>query len=200
VGYSLSLLCRFILLAFVVLTNASIGNAQWHVTGLVGTMTRVQADVLNFTSFHSGPESTTTPVLGVEGGRSIWKVTVDGTLLTTSTGESETIIGPAAQFRQTTKGHALLFDGGGEYPLLHISGFQVLARVGYGTARVHVPTEIPIADHRQFWNYGVVGTRNVGKRYIVRIDVRNVHFRREEVPETLGRFNVTASVGFGWRF
>jgi hypothetical protein len=174
--------------------------AEWHVTGTAGTLSRLQAEVLNLSSFRSGPESITTPVIGFEGGKSIWKVTVDGTFLSTSTGQSETISGPASQFRQTTRGRALLLDGGGEWPIVRIAGFQILARGGYGTSRVHVPTDVPIDDHRQFWNYGLVGIRNVGKRYIVRIDVRNVHFRRQEIPETLGRFNVIATGGFGLRF
>ena len=197
VGYILSPLRVFLW----ILLFATFGNAQWHVTGVGGTWTRLQApDNLNFTDFRSGPSSTTSPVIGFEGGRAIWKVTVDGTFLTTTTGETDTVIGPSRQISQTTTGHAIYLDGGGEWPLLHFRGFGISARGGYGLARVSIPTEVPIDDHQRFWTYGFTGWRNIGSRYLLRIDLRNAHFRREEIPETLGRFNIVALGGFGLKF
>jgi hypothetical protein len=191
----------YVLLTFMFLTIPSLAAAEWNVTGVAGTVTRLQTNPLNFSFFHLGPESTTTPVIGVEGGRSIWKLRVDGTFLRTTTGETLVVVGPALQSSQTNKGRGLLLDGGAEWPISRVAGFQVLARGGYGTVWVHVPTtDLPIDDHRQFWTYGFVGIRNMGSRYIIRIDVRNAHFRREEIPETLGRFNVFALGGFGLRF
>lgn len=191
---------RWLLLIVLTMALPSPVSAEWHMTGLLGTLTRLQADRLDFLSFRSGPVSTTSPTFAVEGGRSIWKLTVDGTLLSSSTGMTEVFIGPALQTTRTTRGHALLLDGGAEWPISNIGGFRLRARAGYGTARVHVPTEIPIDDHRQFWTYGFVGTREFGRRYLLRLDIRNAHFRREEIPETLGRFNVMALAGFGLRF
>jgi len=188
------------LILFLLLVAQTFTAAEWHTVGYFGGLGRIKADRLSFSSFRSGPVSTLSPVFGIEGGRSIWKVHLDATFLRSTTGETDVIIGPGKTVNQTTKGTSLFFDGGGAWPFWHIAGFETLARVGYGTARVRVPTDVPIQDNRRFWTYGLVATRNIGSHYLLRLDVRNVHFRREEIPQTLGRFNAIALAGFGLRF
>src|SRR5207249_9088182 len=84
---------RFVANLIILFMMPAVAAAEWHVTGVAGTFSRVQADRLNFSSFHSGPTSTTTPVIGLEGGRSLWKLTIDGTLMRTRTGQT-LVIGP----------------------------------------------------------------------------------------------------------
>jgi len=187
------------LFAFLLLTPA-VASAQWHVTGVGGTLTRLQTGAESFANYRNGPASTTTLAYGFEGGRSIWKVTVDGTFLRTPTGQTIVIIGSSAQASETDQGHGTVVEGGAEWPLLHLSGFQLRVRAGYGRASVQVPTQYPIDDQEHFWTYGFTGTHEIGRRYLLRLDFRNVHFRRLQIPETLGRFNVMALAEFGLRF
>jgi len=174
--------------------------AEWHATGFLGGVSRIQAESLNLTGFKSGPSSTTTTALGLGGGRSLWKFTVDATFLRSSSGQTTTIVGPSKRFTETANGHAWFFDGGVAWPFRYIAKFRTSVRVGYGTAHVRVPTEIPIQDDRRFWTYGLVAARNVSSRYRLQLEVRSSQFRRGEIPTTLGRFNVAVLTGFGVRF
>src|SRR6185503_8616224 len=80
--------------------------AQSYVAGYGGSFSRLQPDEINFTSFRSGPSSTTTPVYGAGGGTRIWKIYVDGNLLVSKTGETNVIIGFTREIEITASGHA----------------------------------------------------------------------------------------------
>jgi hypothetical protein len=173
--------------------------AESFVVGYGGLLGRFQSNQLDFASFHSGPSSMVSPGLGFGAGISIWKTGVDGTVLFARTGQEIRVSGPTRETEQSKAGSARFADIGAAYPLFHIAGFNAAVRGGYGSARVRVATEIPIEDDRQYWNYGVALARRAGSRYTLRVDIRNVHFAREKIPETLGRFNVVVLVGFGLR-
>jgi len=175
-------------------------TAQSYISGYGGSFSRLKPEAFDFDTFRSGPTSTTTPVFGAGGGTKIWKILADANLLVSRTGQTNVIIGFSRAIEINASGHALLIDGGAGWPLLRIAGFQTAARGGYGFARVRVPTEIPIEDDRHFWTYGIVASRPLLSRYVLRFDVRNVHFGREETPLTLGRFNVIVLAGFGLKF
>ncbi len=187
-------------IAALVLVFPALALAQTHVVGYGGAMWRLQASRLDFTSFRSGPISTVSPVLGAGAATSLWKIRVDGAFLWSPTGEKEVFLGPNRSVEQKTQGTALTADAGGGWPLLKVWGFQTIVRGGYGWARVRVPTQIQIEESRHFWNYGVAATKNISSRYLLRIDVRNIHFRREEVPQTLGRSNIATLAGVGFRW
>jgi hypothetical protein len=189
---------RKIIVLILLLPN--IASAEWNVVGYAGAWTRIQAQRFELFGFRSSPASTVTPALGFGGGRTIWKVRVDGSLLYTRTGETDTIIGFTREFTETVNGSTLTAEGGAGWPLLKLGGFQSFARAGYGVARIRVPTQVAIEDNRRFWTYGLAATRPFGSRFLIRIDARNVHFTGEEIPPTLGRYNVVVFGGFGLRF
>jgi hypothetical protein len=184
----------------LILLLPRIASAEWNVIGYAGAWTRVKAQRFELFGFRSGPASTTTAALGVGGGRTIWKVRVDGSLLLTRTGETDTIIGFTREFTETVNGSALAAEGGAGWPLLKLAGFQSFARAGYGVARIRVPTQVSIEDNQRFWTYGLAATRPFRERFVIRIDARNVQFTGEETPPTLGRYNVVVMGGFGLRF
>jgi hypothetical protein len=184
----------------LILLLPEIAAAEWNVVGYGGAWTRIQAQRLELFGFRSSPASTVTPALGFGGGRTIWKVRVDGSFLYARTGQTDTIIGFTREFTETVNGSTLAAEGGAGWPLLKLKGFQTFARAGYGTARIRVPTEIAIGDNRRFWTYGLAATRPFRSRFLLRIDARNVYFTGEEIPPTLGRHNVVVLGGFGLRF
>ena len=101
---------------------------------------------------------------------------------------------------RTANGHVVMLEVGGGWRLAGFKGFDLAARAGYGTARVRVPTEVVIEADQRFWNYGLTGMRKIGSRYVLRLEIRNVQFRKDFVPQTLGRANIIALGGWGIRF
>lgn len=176
------------------------GEAQTDVVGYGGVVSRVQAERFDFETFRGGPASTQTPAFGFGGGTSIWKVRIDGSILRTQTGETNVFVGPVREVEQTAQGSALFAEFGAGWPFLKAAGFRAIARAGIGAVRVRVPMALPIEDDQRFWTYGISVSRPVGSRYLIRIDARNVHFQEENVPQTLGRYNVIVLAGFGLRF
>lgn len=189
-----------IVILIAVMILPSLAGAQTHVVAYAGTLSRIQADRLGLSSYKSGPASTTTPMVGAGVGTKLWKIRVDGSFLFTRTGESEVFTGPARQIERTARGSGMMWEAGAGWPLLKIFGFQTVARGGYGSARIRIAADLPIEDDRRFWNYGIVGTRPIGTRYILKIDVRNIHFGRETTAQSLGRFNAVTLAGFGLRW
>ena len=188
------------LIVIGILILPALAGAQTHAVAYGGVLNRIQADRLDFGSYKSGTAATATPVVGAGGGRRIWRIRVDGSFLFTRTGETEVFTGPARQIARTATGSSMMWEGGAGWPLVKVLGFQTVARGGYGSARIRIRAELPIEDDRRFWTYGIAGTRPVGKRYILRIDLRNLQFGREETAQTLGRFNAVALAGFGLRW
>jgi hypothetical protein len=174
--------------------------AQSFIAAYGGTLHRRDTGSFDFPTFRSGPTSLTSPVGGAGGGTRIWKVDADGSIVFLKTGQTDVIIGPTRQIELSSSGHAVVMEAGGGWPLIKIAGFQTAARAGYGLARVRVPTEIPIEDDRRFWTYGLYATRPFRDHFVLRIDARNIHFHRDEFPQTLGRFNVMVFGGFGLKF
>jgi hypothetical protein len=138
--------------------------------------------------------------MAIGGGTTIWKIGVDGTFMLARTGLTDVFVGPSREIDESTAGSVALADIGATYRLLRIAGFQTEVRGGYGTSRVRIGTLIPIEDDRRYWTYGIAMFRPVASRYILRLDARNIHFKRDEVPQTLGQFNVVVLAGFGMRF
>ena len=184
----------------LILLLPGLASAEWNVVGYAGAWTRVKAQRFELFGFRSSPASTVTPALGVGGGKTIWKVRVDGSLLHTRTGETNTIIGFAREVTETVNGSTLAVEGGAGWPLLKLAGFQSFARAGYGVSRIRVPTQIAIEDNRRFWTYGIAATRPFRSRFLIGIDARNIHYTGEEIPPTLGRDNIVVLGGFGLRF
>ena len=190
----------FIRIFALILALPIFAEAQSDVVGYGGMLTRVQAERFDFETFRGGPASTHTPTIGFGGGTSIWKVRVDGSVLRTQTGETNVFVGPTREVEETTQGSALFAEFGAGWPFLSAAGFRATVRTGIGTVRVRIPTVLPIEHDQKFWTYGFAVSRPIGSRYLIRIDARNVQFPEDEVPQTLGRYNVIIMGGFGLRF
>jgi len=186
--------------AALILLFTTMASAETHVFGYGAVLGRVITNPVNLGPFQSGPISTLSPAIAAGADTSIWKVSVDGLVMLAQTGEKDSFVGPSGSINVVTHGHALTADVGAGWPILSIAGFHTLARAGYGTARVRVPTDVPIQDDRSYWTYGLITSRPVGKRFILRIDVRNLEFRRDQAPQTLGRFNIVVLAGMGLKF
>ena len=166
----------------LILLLPGIASAEWNVVGYAGAWTRVKAQRFELFGFRSSPASTVTPALGAGGGKTIWKVRLDGSLLYTRTGETNTIIGFAREVTETVNGSTLAAEGGAGWPLLKLAGFQSFARAGYGVSRIRVPTQIAIEDNRRFWTYGIAATRPFRSRYLIRIDLATFITRAKKFP------------------
>lgn len=121
----------------------------------------------------------------------------DGTFLITRTAFTESFVGPNRTITESTTGHAWMADGGAGWKLFTFAGFQLVARGGRGISRNHIPTAIPIDDHFRYWTYGVHASRPFVSRYQVHLDVRNLQFSLDKVPNTIGRHNLVIMAGFG---
>lgn len=174
--------------------------AQPHVAGQLGFLTRIDASRFDFPTFREGPSSARSILLGAAGGIPIWKVVVDGNVQYVGTGLSQSFIAPARSIKREHQGRAVFVDAGAAWPFWKWGNRRLFARAGYGVAWVDVATEIPIDDRKPFWTASLGVDWPVYSRFMVRVEVKDFYFRKDKVPPSLGRHNVTTLFGFGMRF